>query len=152
MARDRFKKLLRLPALREHRKAIKLDPEMGQFVMRTMTLAIEKERYSRPGKTPSAPRINKSAPFAFEGLHKQWKGFTNDKRGRKSATFDMRSGLFQFHWHADGGSNASGTDLNWVETESRKFIKLQVDWAKQNLNSLTERQVQIKEKISKFGI
>jgi hypothetical protein len=138
MSRNRFKELLDLPAKREYRNAIKLDPEMGQFVMRTMSVAFEKQRYSRPGKSPGGPRINTSAPFAFESLEKEWKAFTNDKRGRKSATFDMRSGLFQFHWHADGGSNASGTDLNWVETDSRKFIGKQINWAKQNIKGYKE--------------
>lgn len=114
MSLANFKKLIKTNAREEANN----PDEFVQYLVGSATIAFPKEKYSyKAGKA----RENPTAPFTFEVLNKQWKQFQSTDKARRQATFDMKTGLFQFHWFTRTGFDFR-KETRYVEQGARNFI------------------------------
>lgn len=130
MGQKRFRVLVNSPserAARNIKSNSKLDDELGDFCVRSMTVAYQKFQYSSPGSSPTSPRKRNGAQFTQEALDASIVSFAKDKTNRKSASTAF-GGMYIFNWTTR--PELGNKDLDFVEEQSRKHAKWLLDWEK----------------------
>ncbi len=138
MGQRQFRKLVNSPSERIPRRirdSKTLDPELGEFCVRDMTVAYNKFQYSSPGSSPTAPRKRSSAQFTQEALDASLASFQKTAKAAGSASRRFASktntGMYVFHWHA-----VTDKDLDYVEEQSRRHAEWLRNWETKNKDKL----------------